>query len=154
MELSSLIIPTGLAYPGTTVAELFSECVKADVQGIPFRDANGNIVGKASIRHVLKENCIPDFMVQHAHLLGDKIQHLLIPDNYVCEVLSLPIDDFILSTMAVATSATPITKAIAIMENMDATYLFIIDDGVYKGIVSIMGIAQAMLQIQRQSDVD
>jgi len=149
MELSSLIKPTGLACPGTSIAEFFSECVKADVQGLPFQDADGNITGKASIRHVLKESCIPDFMVQHAHLLGNKIQHLLIPDSYVHEVLSLTIDDFILSRMAVATSATPITKALAIMENMDTTYLFIIDDGVYKGIVSIMGIAQVMLQIRR-----
>ncbi len=148
MELTDLIIPTGVARPGMTVAEVFTECVKADVPGIPFEDADGNIVGKASIRYTLKETCIPDFMVRHSHLLGNEISHLTIPDSHVREVLSLEVDPFILPRLAVASSTTPLAKALAIMENARTTYLFIIDDGEYRGVVFIMAIARAMMEVK------
>ena len=76
MELTDLIIPTSIARPGMSVHEIFTECVRADVPGIPFQEHDGNITGKACIRNVLKETCIPDFMVKHSHLLGDDIRHL------------------------------------------------------------------------------
>jgi len=55
MKLPVFITPTAIAHPGMTVLDVFRECVKADVPGIPFQDGKGNITGKASIRHVLKE---------------------------------------------------------------------------------------------------
>lgn len=76
MELRNFIIPTGIALPGMTVGEVFSECVRSDVPGIPFQTADGSITGKVSIRHILKETCIPHFMVKHAHLPGDDMRHL------------------------------------------------------------------------------
>jgi len=146
MELSNLIIPTAVSYSGMTVADVFRECVRSNVPGIPFRDAKGHIIGKASIRHILKETCIPDYLIRHSHLLGDSFTHLSLPDDHVQHVLSLAIDPFVLTKMAVASSNTPMAKALAIMEGNDATYMFIIDDGVYKGMVSIMGISKVMLE--------
>ena len=128
-----------------TVRQVFQICVEADVPGIPFQSSDGLIVGKVSIRHILKESCIPDFMVRNAHLLGDHISHLVLSEAQVARVLVLSADDYVLSKIAVATSSTPLSKALAIMEEMDTTYLFVIDAGVYKGIVSVMGIAQAMM---------
>lgn len=145
MEIIDLIKPTGIAHPGMSVQEAFRLCVEADVPGIPFKDAAGKMCGKVSIRHILKVTCIPDFMVQHSHLLGDAIHHLAIPREQVSDVLGLKIDDFVISTVAVATSKTSFAKALAIMEDRDTTYLFVCDDGVYKGIVSVMGIAKAMI---------
>jgi CBS domain-containing protein len=147
MEISNLIIPTGVARPGMTVARVFQECVGADVPGIPFQDADGRITGKASLRHVLKVNCIPDFMVRHSHLLGNELGYLHIQEAHAKDVLTLPIDSFILQEMAVASSSTPVAKALAIMEDLDTTYLFIIDDGVYRGIISVMGIGRALLNL-------
>lgn len=146
MELTNFIIPTGTARPGMSVLEVFRECVRADVPGIPFQELNGSITGKASIRHVLKETFIPDFMVKHAHLLGDDLCHLRIPDNQIADVLSLDIDAFVLPKIAVVNSSAPIAKALATMEDLDTTYLFVIDDGVYKGSVSIMAIGRALLE--------
>jgi len=145
MELTNLIIPTATARPGMSVEEVFRECVRVDVPGIPFQEKDGTITGKASIRYVLKETFIPDFMVKHAHLLGDEIRHLDIKENQLSEILSLDIDSFVLEKMAVVNSSTPIAKALATMEGLDTTYLFVIDDGVYKGIVSTMAIARTML---------
>lgn len=147
MKLSNLIIPTAVARPGMLVREVVRECVRANVPGIPFQAADGRITGKASIRHILKENCIPDFMVKHARLLGNEIRHLSIPEAQFRQVMALTIDAFVLPNMAVANSSTPLSKALAIMEDEDTTYLFVIDEGEYKGIVSIMGIGQVMLDL-------
>ena len=148
MEISHLLIATGTAHAGMTVGQAFRECVKADVPGIPFQDDNGKITGKISIRYILKEKCIPDFMVKHSHLLGDELGHLHIREDHAREVLKLPVDPFILPLKAVAGSNTPAAKALAIMEDMDTTYLFVIDDGESRGVVSSMGIARAMLTLE------
>jgi len=145
LALTNLIIPTSTARAGMSVLDVFRECVRADVPGIPFQDEDGNIIGKASIRNVLKETLIPDFMVKHAHLLGDEIQHLNIKESQLSEVLLLDIEPFVLPDIAVVNSSTPIAKALATMEGHDTTYLFVIDDGVYKGVVSVMAIARTML---------
>lgn len=145
MDITKLIRPTGIARPGMSVREVFRICVEADVPGIPFQDAQGSISGKVSIRHIIKVTCIPDFMVQHAQLLGDQLQHLAISQEQVNHVLALQVDDFILPETAIASSTTPFAKALAIMEERDTTYLFVVDDGVYKGTMSVMGIAHAMI---------
>lgn len=145
MKLVDLIKPTGVAKPGMRVQEAFRICVEADVPGVPFVGHNGQIAGKLSIRHVLKENCIPDFMVKHAHLLGDALHHLDISPDMARSVLAQPVDEFILPQGPQATSGTPFSKALAIMEEQDTTYLFVVDEGRYRGTVSIMGIAHAML---------
>jgi len=145
MELIDLIKPTGIASPGMRIEDVFRICVDADVPGIPFQGQDGYISGKVSIRHILKQTCIPDFMVRHAKLLGDEIHHLAISREQISRLLKLQVDGFVLSDIAVARSTTPFSKALAIMEDMDTTYLFVIDDGIYKGVVSVMGIAQAMI---------
>jgi hypothetical protein len=116
MELLKLKVPTAVAEPGMSVRELFAECVKADVPGLPFRDSTGKIVAKASIRHVLKENCIPEFMVRHARLLGDHIDTLRLPEIKARRMLELQVDASILADMAVITPASPVAKALAVME--------------------------------------
>lgn len=53
MNLRELAVATAVATPGMRVAELFRECVRTQMPGIPFRDAGGRISVKASIRHIL-----------------------------------------------------------------------------------------------------
>ena len=151
MKLTDLFVPTAVATPGMAVSEVFRECVDKQVPGIPFRDSSGRIVGKASIRHVLKETCIPDFMVRHAGLLGDHIESLTIPAAKAQRLLQLTIDPFVLSDTAVINSEAPISKALAVMERHDTTYLFVIDDDRYFGVVSIMGIGKAVLQYDSEA---
>ncbi|MEJ2575474.1 MAG: CBS domain-containing protein [Gammaproteobacteria bacterium] len=147
MELLKFAVSTAVAEPGMTVRGLFQACVRADVPGIPFRDGTGQIVGKASIRHVLKESCIPAFMVDHARLLGDQLDSLKIPEIKARLMLDLLVDDFVLPDLPTITPASPIAKALAVMENHDTTYLFVIDaDGHYHGTVSIMKVAKRILE--------
>ena len=118
MDLTKFTIPTAEAVPGMTVRELFAECVKADVAGLPFRAANGKFVGKASIRHVLKEVCIPQAMIEHARLLGDSIEALRLSLNKEQSLLDLTIDDYVLYNAAFISPASPLAKALATMESL------------------------------------
>ena len=103
-------------------------------------------VGKASIRHVLREVCIPHAMIEHARLLGDNIKALRFPQIKEQWLLDLTIDDYILSDAATITPASPLTKALAIMESHDTTYLFVIDaEQNYHGTLSIVSLARRML---------
>ncbi|MDH3747042.1 MAG: CBS domain-containing protein [Gammaproteobacteria bacterium] len=146
MSLTQFAVPTAVAVPGMTVRELFTECVKADVAGLPYRGASGEIVGKASIRHVLGEVCIPQAMIEHARLLGDSIEGLQFPEIKEQWLLDLTIDDFILSDAATITPASPLAKALAVMESHDTTYLFVIDDEHnYRGTLSIVSLARHLL---------
>jgi hypothetical protein len=147
MELMKFVVPTAVAEPGMTVRELFDACVKADVPGIPFRNAEGEFVGKASIRNLLKETCIPRFMVDNVRFLGDQLDGLDIPNIRAREVLDMTLDEFILPDMAVITPRSPISKALAVMEHHDTTYLFVIDaEHEYHGTISIMKIARRILE--------
>ena len=148
MDLSKFVVPTPVASPGMTVRELFEACAQADVPGIPFRNADGRIVGKASIRHVLRETCIPGFMIDNARLLGDKLNGLSVPDLLSRRILDMTLDEFVLPDMATITPQSPISKALAVMEHHDTTYLFVIDaEDKYHGTVSIMKVASRILEL-------
>jgi predicted transcriptional regulator len=146
VKLDDLIVPTAVATPGMTVEALFRECAAKQVPGIPFREASGRIVGKASIRHVLKVTCIPDYMVKHAALLGNSLDSLTIPAEKARSILALDVDAFVLADMAVIGPTAPVAKALAVMERHDTTYLFVIDGDDYYGCISNMGIAEAVIR--------
>jgi len=145
MKLDDLIVPTAVATPGMTVETLFRECAAKQVPGIPFRDASGRITGKASIRHVLKMNCIPDYMVKHAALLGNELSSLTIEAEKARLMLRQTVDTFVLPDMAIVGRDAAMAKALAVMERHDTTYLFVIDGDQYHGCISIMGIAEAII---------
>jgi hypothetical protein len=145
LKLDELIVPTALAEPGMTVEALFRECIEKQVPGLPFRDTQGRLSGKASIRNVLKLCAIPDYMVTHAALLGNELDALSIPALQARTMLSLPVDRFILPDLPLVGRRAPVTKALAVMERHDTTYLFVADGDDYAGCVSIMGIAAAVI---------
>lgn len=146
-DLIGLADETGIATPGMTVRELFEECAKARVPGIPFRDASGEIVGNASIRNILKNTCIPGFMIENVHILGDQLDALRFPPIQEKKLLEKTIDDFILSDFAQITPASPLPKALACMEAHDTSYCFVIgSDHTYHGVVSIVHAAMRILE--------
>lgn len=145
MSLRDLATPTALAMPGMLVSDFFRECVRVQVPGLPFRDASGRISGKASIRHILKMTCLPDYLINNARLLGDGIQHLRLPEIYDREILGLRVDDFILPALPRVNSSAPVTKALAIMEKEETTYIFVLDGEEYHGAISIMSLARQLL---------
>lgn len=147
-ELKEVIFETRVARAGMTVGEVFEECVAHRVPGIPFCNESNEIVGRVSVRHTLKVTCIPEFMVKGAHLLGDAIEAVRIPDVLAREVLQMPAERFVLEPLAIVTSAAPVVKALAMMEQFNSSYAFVIDDGEYKGICTRMSIARLMLKVR------
>lgn len=148
MKLMELVVETQIAHPGMTIRQFFAACVAADVPGLPYQDASGKIVGKASIRDVLKQTCIPEYIVKHARLLGDQLDALEIPELKARRILDLAIDDFILSDYAEISPNSPVTKALAVMEHHDTPYSFVIDEhGAYHGTLSTMGLAKHLLAV-------
>lgn len=146
-RLSEIIIPTGVARPGVTVGEVFEECVARNVSGIPFCDDQGKVIGRVSIRHTMKMTCIPDYMVKGAHLLGDRIGAVRMPGDLAREVLKLPVDPFVIERVTIVTPAAMLIKAMAMMEQNNTEYAFVLDeDDVYLGVVTRMGIAALMLK--------
>ena len=149
MRLLDIVVHTGMARAGMTIAEVFDECVASNVPGIPFCNEGGHVVGRVSIRHTLKHICIPEYMVKTAHLLGDDIEHLSTSEIQPREILEMSIDPFVLENVASVTSASPLIKALAIMERFNTGYIFLIDSDKYQGIVTRMGIAKLLLQTVR-----
>jgi CBS domain-containing protein len=142
-----LIHPTGVARAGTTVREAFAECASRRVPGIPFLDDGNEIIGRVSIRHVLKETCIPDHMVHGAHLLGNLIEGLRIPDDMIRTVFAMPVDEFVIPAPAIINSAAPLVKILAIMEQKNTAYVFVVDNNIYRGIITRMFCVDAMLKV-------
>jgi CBS-domain-containing membrane protein len=142
MSLHEILTPTGVARAGMTVSALFAECLRVQIPGLPFLDGSGRIAGKASLRHVLKVNCLPDYLVQHSHLLGDSIEHVRFPEIRCREIMERTIDDIVVADVATIGVNAPVSKALARMEQHDTTYLFVLDaDGSYLGATSILRLA-------------
>jgi CBS domain-containing protein len=142
---TEFIVPTAVATPGFTVDALFRECSENGVPGIPFLDASGRITGKASIQHILKETCVPPYLLKHASLLDDRDDCLSIPIEKAREVLSLAVDPFVLADSAIIGPESSVAKALAVMDQNNTTYLFVMDGDSYLGCISIMGIAQGVI---------
>lgn len=149
-ELTEIITRTRVARAGMSVAEVFEECVEHRVPGIPFCNWRNEVVGRVSLRHTLKMTCIPEYMVKGAHLLGDMIEAVRIPDVWAKEVLQMPAEHFVLEPLAIVTSAAPVVKALAMMEHFNSSYAFVVDNGEYKGIVTRMWIASLMLKVRER----
>lgn len=148
VSLLDIAVSTGVAKAGMTIGHVFTECVMHNVPGIPYCDENNKVIGRISIRHTLKVSSTPGYMVGAAHLLGDDIWHLSTSKIEARKLLDMPAEKFVLENIAIVTAASPIVKAMAIMEKYNTGYVFLIDEGVYEGIVTRMGIAKLMLKTE------
>ena len=146
MRLENIIQPTGVITEGMTIRDGFIECVKNNVPGIPCVDAGGKVTACFSIRKTIMSACIPAVLVKYADLLGDIPDCTSIPEEHARQVLSLPADTFINHDVIAISSASTIAKSVALMEKHKVSYLFVIDDDKYHGVVTIENIARRMLE--------
>jgi CBS-domain-containing membrane protein len=147
-RMTNIVIPTGVVTYGTTVAEALAECVRCNVLGIPFVDKEARIRGRFSVGHTFKLACTPEMLILNADLLGDQLDSFRIPDNQSAELLEMPVDKFILDKVVTIHSSSPCVKAVALMQKYKTTYLFVVDDDGYKGVVNVGGIAKRMLEMR------
>ncbi len=147
LDFEGLIYTSGVARAGTTVREVFEECVTHRVLGVPFVNDENKIIGRVSVRHILKETCIPDHMVHGAHLLGNLIEGLKIPDEMIGAILELAVDDFVIPVATIVDSGAPLVKVLSIMEQQNTPYVFVVDDSNYRGMITRMSCIEVMLKV-------
>ncbi len=145
MKLEHLSVETGVMRNSMTLRDFFQEAIRCNVPGLPYTDAAGKIIGRVSIRDVYKRIAVPDNLLRLADALGDKVDNLDLPEMKVKEMLAHPVKDFLLENIPSVSPYSPIVKALALMEVHNTSYIFLIENGEYKGIVTRMVIAKRML---------
>ncbi len=145
MKIKLVSIPTKVAHPGMTVGEVLRECIDKDVPGIPFVDAEGNLSGRFSVRHLFLLCCIPSDVIHGAHLLGDDIDHLDFPHIKADELMAKKVDEYIFPDAIRLSPNFHAIKALAIMEQFNTEYLFVSEGEDYQGVVTRRSIAKAIL---------
>ena len=146
MKLENLSIPAAVMRKGMTLLDFFEECTRCRVPGVPYVDDQGKIVGRISLRDVFKHLAIPEHVIKVAHMLGDRTENIELPEMKVRESLALPVEEFVLETIPNVSPQSGIVKALAIMEMFNSSYVFLIEDKKYLGVVTRMVIARRMME--------
>lgn len=149
MKLEHMSIPTAKMRKGMTLLDFFEECADRNVPGLPYVDDAGKVVGRISIRDVYKHMAIPDYMLRVVRMLGDQTDSLDLPEMKVMETLAKPVETYLLESIPSVSPKSSIVKALAIMELFNTSYVFLVDEGGYRGVVTRMLIAKRMLEIGR-----
>jgi len=144
MLVKNSIIRTKVTRPGMLVCDVYAECGRAHVQALPFVDETGKLSGRVTLKNIMELACLPDYMVAAAPLLGDFLSCVDNAQAKIEEVLASKVDPYVRGLHASIGPDEPAIKALAIMEQNDTSYLFVVDDGEYQGIITIQGIAEEM----------
>jgi len=148
MNLEQILIPTKVAKPGMVVSEVFTECIRANIPGIPFSDAQGHITGRVTLKNILKTSCLPEYLVELARVLGDQLSCMEDMESMAKQLMHNPVDPYVLLEPHISlTSDAPAVKALALMEQDDTSYIFVVDEGRYKGVITIQGLARMITQL-------
>ena len=128
---------------------------RCNVPGLPFVDEQDRIVGRVSVRDVYKHIAVPDSILRLADAMGDLTDRLDLSERRVLKAFAMPVENFVLENIPTVSPKSALVKALAIMEAYNTHYIFLIEDGEYKGVVTRMVIANRMLEcleeIQRGS---
>jgi CBS domain-containing protein len=150
MNLDPVLIHTKVAKPGTVVGEVFAECIRANIPGIPFCDAQGRITGRVTLKNILKKACLPEYVIELARILGDQLSCMGDMEAKAKQLMSNPVDPYILEPHISLTSDCPAVKALALMEQNDTSYIFVVDEGRYKGVITIQGLARMLTHLDER----
>jgi predicted transcriptional regulator len=150
MKLEHLAVMTGFMRKGMTMRDFFEEAVRCNVPGLPFVDDRDQIVGRISIRDVYKYIAVPDYLLTVADVMGDQTDRLDLPQIEVMHAMTLPVDTCLLENIPTVSPRSSIVKALALMEVHNTSYIFLIENGVYNGVVTRMVIAKRMLECVKE----
>ena len=146
MNLKPFTVKTSIAKAGMTAREIFEECTRANIPGLPVCDDHDQISGRITLKNILKRYCLPEYLVEMASILGEQISHVQDMDMLAEQLLESRIDAYIQRPHASITSASSAVKALALMEKLDTSYLFVIDEGRYQGVVTIQSLSKNILR--------
>lgn len=145
MKLQRLAVMTEIMRKGMSLRHFFEEAVRCNVPGLPFVDEHDQIIGRISVRDVFRRIAVPSSYVRLADAMGDQTNRLDMSEKRILESLARPIESCVLENIPSVSPASSIIKALAIMEAYNTHYIFLIDDGEYRGVVTRMVIANRLL---------
>lgn len=144
MAIESVMIESGVVRGGMLVREFFDLCGQAGVQALPFVDEDEAVVGRVTIKNVLRLSCLPDYVVDMAPMLNAAMSCVENAEEKVREILCTEVAPYVQDLHDTLPSAAPLIKAVAVMVSNDTSYIFVVDEGEYRGVVTIQGIASRM----------
>ena len=144
MDIQGVLIHTIIIQPGMKVRDVFTECGKLHIHALPYMDKEGIISGRLTLKNIMKFSCLPEHMIELAHLLGNQMSCIDNAEEKAREIICNPIEPYVRKLGETITSTEPLIKALAIMERNETSYIFVVDEGEYKGQITIQGIAQVM----------
>ncbi len=147
MDIEKVLIPTIVIRPGMYVRDLFTECGKLHVHALPYCNEKGIISGTVTLKNVMRFSCLPEHMVELANLLGNQMSCVENAEEKAREIICNPVEPYVRKLGKTIPSTEPLIKALALMEKNKSSYIFIVDDGEYKGQITIQGIAQVMSKL-------
>ena len=149
MKLENIIIAAKPAHAGMCVGEMFDRCLKYQVPSLPYVDDEGHITGSLTIKNCLKRSCLPEHMVEMAFVLSPKLSCLKNAEEKAKQVLTQPVDHYLMKAPKAISIDSPVMKALAMMEKTGTSHLFVVDENkVYMGVVSIQSIASRMIELR------
>jgi len=144
MDIQRVLIKTITIQPGMSVRDVFTECGKLHIHALPYIDQDGVISGRLTLKNIMKFSCLPEHMVELAHLLGKQMSCIDNAEEKAREIICNPIEPYVRKLGETIISSEPLIKALAIMERNETSYIFVMDEGEYIGQITIQGIAQVM----------
>jgi hypothetical protein len=146
VNLTAVVIPTGVVQAGSTFEDAVKECVERNVPGIPYVDENGRIVGRFSLRHGFRVACVSNSAWQGGRLLGDDFDYFTNLPMEMHNVKFAPVEDFILQDSIRLEVSAGIEQILQRMEDYNTGYLFLQDGDEYLGVITRIGVAKLILQ--------
>ena len=125
-----------------TVREVFTECGRANLPALPFCTRSGRITGRVTLKNILKTSCLPEYMIVSARILGEEMSCMEDIASKAIQLLDTPVDPYVQEPALSLGSEAPAIKALAMMEQNDTSYLFVVDEGQYQGAVTIQSLAK------------
>ena len=150
MKLKQILIPTRVAKASMMVREIFMECGRANIPALPFCTKSGRIAGRVTLKNILKISCLPDYMIESARILGEEMSCMEDVEAKAKRLLDTPAEPYVQEPTLSLSSDAPVIKALALMEQNDTSYLFVVDDGQYQGAVTIQCLAKMFSRLGRQ----
>lgn len=144
MDVESVLIETETAHAGMLVRDFFKACAAAQVQALPYVDEGGAVKGRITLKNVLRLSCLPNHVVEMAAMLNSQMSCVEHAEDKAREIICCPIEPFVQGPHCAISSDAPLIKALALMEGEDTSYVFVIDEGRYRGVITIQGIAAQM----------
>ena len=149
MKLKQVLIPTIVAHQGMPVREVFTECSRANIPALPFCTKSGRITGRVTLKNIMKCSCLPEYIIDSARILGEEMSCMEDIEARAKQLLCVPVDPYVQEPALFLGSDASAIKALAIMEQNDTSYLFVVDNGQYQGAVTIQSLAKMLTRLDQ-----